>query len=89
MTIRSTSVLSEVSHTGERPTKLCGLTLRTHSAIAFASDNTPVDVSTWVIVTILYLLDLRAFSMSASGTVCPKAALSVSTVAPYASRLRG
>lgn len=46
-------------------TRVSGLTRLTSSEMALMSLRTPVEVSTWVTVRILYRFSLRAFSTSA------------------------
>ena len=66
--------------------KVSGLTLCTSSLSAWISLSTPVLVSTWVTVMILYLFSFNAFSTSSSCGRSPMGAFSCVGFAPYVSK---
>lgn len=65
------------------------MTTTQHPYSDFRQNHLPVDVSTWVNVTALYVFRLSAAASAAKSTEAPMSALSSSTWAPYVSRLEG
>lgn len=73
-------------HTPSTTTSVPGLTLCTSSLSALISLSTPVLVSTWVTVRILYCFSVSAFSTSSSCGRSPISALSWVALTPYVSK---